>query len=1464
MSFQSSPPSPADMSDQQPAMLPRTIQRSTAIVRAARSDSIIVYPALDPAYAGFAHALAVAIEQATGARLSLATDTSVLPTRGMPLPDAFRRCPLILLGNINTNRLLLPLYARYYCATDVTYPGGDGYDLRTMVNPYGTGANFILAGGSTQHGVQRAVERLIGYISQMGQRDELTLPFLLDVELEPALARQMAAWPYTRLGIPLPQSNADLLTAVGNYAIMYAWTGDPRYADFSRACLREMNRRVAHSYGDWHYLIERVVRAMLWLTAGGFLDGADIRRTDELIFGTTYETKDMWWRKRDGKPPMGHRHQGKGTFMFYQQARYLREQARPNEAAARLCEQWMAECREFLDALARARADDQDDDTSLNNLTTLVWYALGEERFEFFESGNARLCAERAIAVHDNMGAGAGPAGYGEGLAGAMYYQEEAWILTAAAALYYQDGELRSAWERLRLLKSPLKYIYWSLSPVFIHKFDPGPEVVAKPPQRLLGLQRLPLSAYQIELTTHPPEHLEPMGHYVDKPETWILQGGLGPNKLPGERTFDKLVLRKGFAPEDPYLLLQGYNQPYRWQGALHATNAIVRFSQGGHIFLIQNSDRQSYYHKNALLISDGYNDTPIPALAEWLATDDFSTAALSATRVNDVHHTNWTRYLFWSKAGDGYFVVIDTVEAKQEGPYSYICTWRTSGYAELEGRFWWARQGKHLFTLCASRALPMTNEEQGPSGASNPYVLRQRQEGAQAAGALASFQNLFHVSPQANPRALDLRYLEPTQALVLEAGQAIAWCAVDPKREGIWGAGLEMQATSAMVTPGEVFASGALRVNLTRSLSWRFASDRPVGLHLDLTARRAIVQADGPDSVGAHVPLELGSEILRAEIEGQETHSFALPASACDGLLIAFQEGLAALQARLSAPESTVATSLPEGDWHEDWHFAAWERLMQERLRDVTVEAQPVPCDGFPEQLTDAVIPDGVGVRQLARQWPEAPQYDICLELGKETPLDHLRIVGDSYDQPTLRTFHALPKGISVAVSTDGFKQDARPCPAEPEAGLLSYERYHRWEDRFETLRVPIQGRARQIHIQIPAPPSGEPLVCHEIELYGQRRLTPPLRQMIPVDLDGDGRLEVVAVSAEDEIVVLDAEGRLRWRWQSPKRITHLSCHDMDGDGRKQVCVGILGNDFVILNTDGSVRRVTAYGPIFQQIKDIAMGMPCSINAVSVWHRQPDGRAALVIGAYALLVFLDPDGRVLGHSFVDGSWATDALASPPQGPGPWDLWVRNRWNHGITIYEGAPGLAPSGEFLVLGGIRQPMFRKPRKVIPFVTGHTVTYAWVGPGWTREDGVILAAAEHGVGVLSPSREDWFWKVEGGTYLPACLAEDVDGDGETEVVVGGADGFVAAFGLRDGRPKGRLLAGAPVTGLAAWPSSDLWTVGTRDKLLALDPDWRIIGARSVPVHHLCALDMGSVVVARPDGRLERLTWAGSDSR
>ena len=145
---------------------------------------------------------------------------------------------------------------------------------------------------------------------------------------------------------PSRPPGAALLQAVGAYAIAYAWSGDARYACYARDSLRALNRRYADGYGDWHYAIERIIRAIPWLSAGGFLDSADLFRTDALLLGTALGTQHMWWRMTDGKPPLGHRHHGKGTMAFYLQARYLLDHAVLNEAGRQLCERWAAECRD--------------------------------------------------------------------------------------------------------------------------------------------------------------------------------------------------------------------------------------------------------------------------------------------------------------------------------------------------------------------------------------------------------------------------------------------------------------------------------------------------------------------------------------------------------------------------------------------------------------------------------------------------------------------------------------------------------------------------------------------------------------------------------------------------------------------------------------------------------------------------------------------------------------------------------------------------------------------------------------------------------------------------------------------------------------------------------------------------------------------------------------------------------------
>jgi hypothetical protein len=1286
--------------------------------------------------------------------------------------------------------------------------------LRTLINPFGTGANVILVGSSTFAGVQRAVERLITCLSAA------TLPFLLDVDLDPSLARQLANWSDAPLAATLDDGkrqthalNEDVMKVIGAYGIMYAWTGDRRYGEIARDGLLRLNAQMGGSYGDWHYRAERMLRVIPWLIAGGFLTDAEILRTDQLLLGTALGTENMWWRLRSGNPPLGHRHQGRGTFEFLLLTRYLKEQARPNAALRAQCQRWIAESQAYLDALGRAGIDDQDDESTLTNLATVFWYALGEERFDFFESGSARRAALRALALHDNMGAGAGQGGYGEGFPGMYVMQQEATVPVAAAALYYGDPHLKWILEHLPNLKSPLISGFLHFSPLFMHLFHTGDELAAAPPNNLTGLTVLPITAHQHAISTHPPEHIEYAGHSVNAPETWRRGEGIGINHLPAAQGFDKIVMRGGFSPNDAYLLLQGYQGGFRWQGHMQVANCIVRFSQAGHTFLIQNTSRHSHYQKNGLFISDGYNDTPLPPIAQHVASADFTHTALTSTRLSSFHHADWTRHLFWSKRAD-LFVVIDSADFTADAPYALTCTWRTPAYAEIvEGCSWQAPQGDHTFTLRWGEPLDATSEQETEQGGALPYVLRQRKGGSFKAGERVTFQNLFYVRPTSAVTPLSLHTLDTHQALVTLNGEPFAWCAVADASGVIRLADLTIHAVSVWLSREELVITGLREFSFpplpacvgegkrpeanpffgfARDAGVRGNFPKPLALALDLATRELTFWADG----GASVQPEISGDL----------------ASLPDLLLT-----------ELSRLRPTPAAAVPHPPlpvtWSPRWMFDAGTRLPK-RIRALTVSAEPPPLDGFPDQLIDGVIAE---IRQTRQQWGEADEHIITLTLDRETPIDHIRVIGDSTVEPTLRTFYQLP---AITVEVDGNPLDR---PLEP--GSFSYKLFRDIEDRLETRVAHIDAPAKQIRVRLRG--ENRPLVLHEIEVYGREQVAPKVTHLIRIGAS------VLHANAANELLALSEDGTECWRVRLPAAVTHLSAHDLHGSGSQSICVGLLGGVLHIFSPDGTLERVLPLAQQFQARTDAYFGRVYTIHEVQVWARDEQGRAALVVGGYSTICFLDPDGEIVGHSWADGSWQSSILVAPTG-----DLFVRSGWNHGICVYEGKPGFAPSGETIAFGGVAQPMFRGIRKVIPFVNGATVNYQWL-------NGNILAAAENGIGILSTSQRDWRWTIEGGTPITACVAH------RDEIIVGGADSFIAAFAQADGVPLRRLCLDAPITGLVALGNH--FAVATRRGVLLLDAEWNTLHTYPHDTAHLLRLSDNRIVIVQANGTLAMLEVA-----
>ena len=1428
-------------------LLPRTLLRTTPLA----NIGAIIHPDGDPLYGALAGKLAAAIAARGGPLPECAADLAIMPERHTPLPDSYRRQSLIFLGNLNTHRALAPLYANYLCSTDATYPGGDGFDLRTIVNPYGTGTNVILAGGSSIRGVERAVSRLIEIISALPPR--AALPFLLEVDLAPELAAELAAWPQTPLEDTSElQANrargqmfyTEMIRIIGTYTLMWSWTADERYARMARDNLRALNQRVQDGYGDWHYLAERFMRAIPLLIAGGFLSEEEVRRTDQLLLNTAWGTQNEWWRMRRAQPPLGHRHHGKGTYEFLLIARYLRDQAAPTPALRALCDRWIGECQTFLDALAAARIDDQDDESTLNNLATMFRYALGQERHAFFTSGSARLTAERALALHDNNGAGAGQGGYGEGLPGMMYSQQEATVPVAASAFYYGDGELKWILQSMPNLSVAQRYGGLQYTPVFLQKFDTGPELKPVRPAQFLGVRRLPVTDHQYAINVAPPVNVEFSGHMVNALETWEMPEGVGLNRLPQARGFDKIVFRGGFGRKDAYLLLQGYQGGFRWQGHMQAANCLARFFQAGHIFLIQNTWRHSAYDKNGLAISDGENETPLPPIAECVAAADFAPLGMTVTRLADNHRATWTRHIFWQRAGDGCFVVIDRAAFEADGPFALTCTWRTPGYAELDGRRWRADQGEHRFTLVAGDPVPMTCEEEADQGASAPFVLRQRRDGNFRAGTETSFQNLFYVRPLGAAEKLDLRRRDDRSAHLVRDGAAVAWCAVAVADGLGWLPGARAAAESLWVEGGCIGLAGASSLSLS-SAGWKIESDRPIGILADLAAARLTLHPDSPAGPGARVVLTLGE--TRRELTLDAEVIVNLASDACVRLSGELRRWLAGTAFGPGSSGPVAAPAVEDRGWGSAWTFAGGTGL-PEKIRNVRITAAPLPVDGFPDQLIDAMLPES---RETWRQWPQADRYEIDLAFPEPRVVASVNILGDCIDDPTLRSFCPLPEGIRLDAETADGRM--RACEVRPAADR-HYKRYRDAENRLQARAAAVGFKTGSLHLRIPAPPEGGSFVLHEIEIFGDRMLAPAVTHWTTADVNGDGRPEIAVFNAANELLLLDEKGREIWRRQFPVTLTHLSCQPVDAAGPPSLCLGLLGGELHILNADGTPRQVSRITQDIIQFRDILQGWFNAVHSLAVWRRDAAGRAALVVGGYAIVVFLDPDGRVAGHSWSDGPWNTDILVAPENRARPGDIYVRCGWNHGIMQYQGFPGPGPSGAALSFGGFKQPMFRMLRRITPFANGRCLAFRWIDLP-SCPDGAIFAVTELGCGVFSVREGDWRWKREGGMSLQAAVVGKVAG--RLAALTGGADGFVAALDLEDGRLLRRFQAGAPVIGLAPAAAAESLVVCTRAGVQSLDAEWKVRGSLARPMRRMLACDGDRILIVREDNTLEMLS-------
>ncbi len=652
-----------------PASLPdlpvrRVKDATTPLVAASVANAYIIYPSGQKGYAELAAQVQDAVRAASGVTLPIVSDREATQSNAPVLLAPYRDAHLILLGRLGINRALWSAYNRFLGAVDGYYPGGDGYVVRTAANVMRNGKNHIILGGSSDAGAARAVDRFCARLHALGDGNKtLTIPWLLEVELGGdccvAFDADDKLWTENPDNPELPEPSPGYRTLIRWYmnAMGYYWSGRESYRNRAVSMFLPVLEDRAYTH---HYIVEFFVRTYDMLDDSGIFTPEQTAAADALILKNFWEFftgPDIGWLTLFSPPyeniGVRNRHSIAPWMGDLVMADFLNDYFKLQGNLADVVTYRRAEKHPLFRHIAAERWQSSLPDLNESHddeITAIFFrYALDHERYDFFETGNARralkiesLTTERATASDDHF-------------------------VLGILANYYADGRYKKLLETTpgpqRLFQN--RYICG------VHRYWPGSELLSTDLVGLSGVRIPPLQP-------HDSKHLRSMSFSTHR----------NPAVDPAE-FFECVVFRDGFEPHSDLLKVSGFN---------YNNGALTDFLSHGQRILapVKGSAYgplpDVYFNLNALSVvrTDRWIEDTKPyagaARREWLAGFPSPGGGVAFT-VDPFITTSWRREVLWLEKG--LFVVRDAVTALEDGTYSLSIGWFPNGAPEWKDGSW-------------------------------------------------------------------------------------------------------------------------------------------------------------------------------------------------------------------------------------------------------------------------------------------------------------------------------------------------------------------------------------------------------------------------------------------------------------------------------------------------------------------------------------------------------------------------------------------------------------------------------------------------------------------------------------------------------------------------------------------------------------------------------------------------------
>ena len=1115
----------------------------------------------------------------------------------------------VILGSAMNNPALMALYRRRYAFVDDFYPGGDGYAIQTVHNPECRGHNVLLIGASRPEGAAAGLERLGEVLKQNGGRFGYTnlarstthKAILPDTTPEAFRERTEAAF--------RENTGVGVINSGITYGMIHHFTHDPDCARMFKDVLLYYEDLVRNRYdGEWCFEHMLFIYSWTWRLfyvwdlieeSDAFTDAERLRMANLLWGLTNYVAGLPYFRGEE--PPVAEIRQNHPTFAALSMsfsAGYFKTYYGIGDFEKHL---------RFSQAIFDGQAPcyKPNDDGGGGGYCWLVpnhqmTYDLVRDDFRFLEGGHLRGIADYAILMTDNLGS---PVDFGDvgtysvGRRHASFLErahEGVASVLCKAAWYYEDGGY--LWALDWMGGAPRLESYYK-------------DLPRRMPDRMVGIAIAPFNRPLYE---------------------WVERRGPGGTNVPLEEAFDKLVLRKGFNPEDEYLFLDGTST---FAHGHEDGNSIERLTWKGRMWLAETDYiwKRPRHHSSVVSICDG-ESFGMPSLAALKWAEDFGGVAFTRTAMPGYNGTDWARDLFWVKGR--YILAADSLKLLKDADYDLRCLWRTLGDARLEGDGLRVEQKGVFFRIRNADDSAKSLEVEEPRIAGqDPYkgyeyaqgpirIFKQRKALHGKVGDVERYFNLMIAGTEAEADAC--RVVRVAEGVVRVEGT-----------DGATVFGLADQETGVgqvRVTAGAFALADAWIALLhgTRLTAGEvsFESGAPVHLILYPGEGRGEVRVQAETTLTVRGLSGLCFDGRSSSDGGARlspgAHRLTFRATTLRALSEAVRSGAPHIHRRGPRQNRFAPKGLLR---------PAWETALEGRVRCMDARDWGIAAGTSTGQVAllgregRVQWTHGTGAEVRTVHLTELEGEGALLAGGRDCALTRFGVDGTVRWRREFIPSHRRDQIVN-AVTTADLTGDGKTEVVVATDGWLVWA----------------------------LTPEGEEVWQRQIEHHAAQTL-------VIADVEGDGRREVLVGTEYHTSNMLEADGKIRWTVRGGPCFTALALADLNGDGIRESVYGAMdGNVYVLDSTSGKTLWTANLGD------DVRHGLMASAG----------GEIGLVAGSESgNVAWLSPEGKK--------RWRRD-LDAPVTGLAPFSIGDRR----GLIAVGTSEGwivlLSLEGE--VLGGHR--------------------------------------------------------------------------------------------------------------------------------------------------------------------------------